>query len=314
MPSAGTATVIVPSYRRPRELTKCLEAIAAQERAPDQVVVSVFEPDRESEAAAAAFREVLPLKCVAVPDRRVLALMQAAVSRAEGEVIALTDDDAAPRPDWLGRLLAHYDDRTVGGVGGRDVLDDQATAGEGEGERVGIVRWFGRPVYGHHLGVGAARDVDLLKGANMSLRRQLWALDMDLKGAGDQPHWEFDVCLRARRAGWRLVYDPSIVVDHRLAPRVGGPQRDESDPQRVGDAAHNLLYATVRWLPWPRKLAALVYSALVGQRNAPGPLLVMERLVRGEPPGEVMRRALWAATGRMRAVRSLTAGRRDRHS
>jgi len=45
------------------------------------------------------------------------AAMAAGVERAEGDVIAFTDDDAVPRRDWLTRIASHFEDPRVGGVG-----------------------------------------------------------------------------------------------------------------------------------------------------------------------------------------------------
>jgi GT2 family glycosyltransferase len=42
------AAVLVPTYRRPRDLTRCLRAIATQTRAADEVVVVGRRGDRET--------------------------------------------------------------------------------------------------------------------------------------------------------------------------------------------------------------------------------------------------------------------------
>ena len=154
-----------------------------------------------------------------------VASMNAGLARTSGEFVALTDDDAEPRPDWLARLLPYFDDPGVGGVGGRD---DQA-ANPGEAADVGRVQWFGRVIGNHHLGVGPPRDVDVLKGVNCCFRGNLLrsvGFDRRLRGRGNVSHWELALCLRLRRDGWRLVYDPAIRVDHH--PRRPPRRRRES--------------------------------------------------------------------------------------
>ena len=75
--------------------------------------------------------------------------------------MALTDDDAEPRNDWIERIKHHFEQPEVGGVGGRD---DQVV-NPGRADRVGELQWFGRLVGNHHLGVGDARPSTFSKGS-----------------------------------------------------------------------------------------------------------------------------------------------------
>ena len=310
---AETVSVVVPSFRRPESLGRCLAAIAAQSRPPDQVVVALHAGDRESPAVVEGFLERLPLEWLTSEDRREVPMMQTALSAASGDVVAMTNDDAEPREHWLAGLLAHYEPG-VGGVGGRDVIHQEGLPEEGRRARVGTVQWFGRMIHNHHLGIGPARNVDVLKGVNISLRRELWRLDPGLRGKGAQLHWEIGLCLRARSEGWRLVYDPDVVVDHYLAARVAEDPRSELTSAALTDWIHNELYGVVSWSPRWRRAAAIAYAFLVGQRNAPGPLLAPERLLREHDAADVARRARAGLRGRALAVRTARASRRARRA
>jgi hypothetical protein len=93
--------------------------------------------------------------------------VSAGLAAARGEIVAVTDDDAVPRPDWLAGIVERLEaDPGLGGVGGRDWIHRGGEVWEGERTQVGMVRWYGRVVGDHHLGVGGARDVHLLKGVN----------------------------------------------------------------------------------------------------------------------------------------------------
>ena len=306
-----TTTVVVPSYQRPGALRRCLEALAAQVHAPDQVVVALQEDDAASRTVVEELSGQLPVEWATTPDRRAVSIMDAGARRASGEIVAFTDDDAEPRPEWLGSLLDRYTSDDIGGVGGRDLMRDSGSLVEGTAEVVGVVQWFGRVIHNHHLGAGEAREVDVLKGVNMSLRRELWRFDPLLRGKGMQLHWELELCLRARREGWRLLYDPRIVVDHHRAPRVDEDPRSELTSSSVADWVHNELYAVLKWSPWWRRAASLVYAFLVGNRNAPGPLLIPERLARERGVVGVFRRAGAGARGRLLALRTWRAARRS---
>jgi GT2 family glycosyltransferase len=220
----------------------------------------------------------------------VVAALRAGLEAASGEIVAITDDDAAPWPDWIERLEAHYRAPSVGGVGGPDRLPDDRGRTFDPRTPVGRVRPYGRVVGNHHLGAGPPRAVDVLKGVNLSMRRHAVpesALDARLRGDGAQVHWELALCLALRGAGWTLVYDPAVGVDHFPARRFGVDQRERRPLRALADEVHNQTYALLRWLPPWQKPLALASGLLVGTRRAPGLLMFLERL-----PREADRRAL----------------------
>src|SRR5690606_11444394 len=98
-------------------------------------------------------------------------------------------DDTEPELDWLTRIERHFeDDSGLGALGGRDIVvgTDASLAGDPT-LPVGRVLPFGRVTGYHHLGGGPPREVDIVKGANMAVRRR--ALDglrisTDLRGSG----------------------------------------------------------------------------------------------------------------------------------
>jgi GT2 family glycosyltransferase len=146
--------VIVPTWKRTADLTRCLRALAAQTRRIDEVIVVTREDDEASREAARAVampegtQYVLPrLRAPGAWSRR----CTRGSMQARGSVIVLTDDDAEARPDWIARLVATLrSDRDIGGVGGRDWQPHE----RGEAATVGVVQWFGRVVGAHHLGRG----------------------------------------------------------------------------------------------------------------------------------------------------------------
>jgi GT2 family glycosyltransferase len=275
-----TVSVVVPSYRRPADLGNCLRALAAQSRPPDQVVVVVRESDRDTRSVAETFVGVLPLQLVTVEAPGVIAALNRGVERATGEIIAFTDDDASPRVEWLAQIERDYvRDAGIGGLGGRDVVEG---AGEQtvDSSRVGRVEWFGRVLGNHHRGVGVPRYVDFLKGVNMSFARDAISgvrLDTSLRGTGAQVHWEMRLCSVVRSRGWPLIYDPSVIVDHRASGRPPGDERGLQDGTVAGAAGFNETRALLTQLSGWRRGTFLVWAFLVGNRGAPGIIQMLRR-------------------------------------
>ena len=148
---------------------------------------------------------------------------------------------------------------------------------------VGKIRWYGRVLGNHHLGAGESRGVDLLKGANMAFRRDALRdvrLDPALRGSGAQVHWEVDLCLAVRNAGWRLVYDPAVAVDHYPAERFDEDQRNARPDVALQNEVFNLTYVLLRRLSGWRRLLVLGYGVVVGTREAPGLVVALEQALR----------------------------------
>ncbi len=276
-------TVLVPTFRRPGDLRRCLEALKSQQRPADQIIVTVREDDAETNAFFGEYQPApLPLQIVRLSVPGVLAAMSAGLASATGDIVALTDDDTAPYPDWLARIEAHFAaDPKVGGVGGRDwQANDHRSR-----HVVGKIQWHGRVIGNHHLGVGEARGVDVLKGANCAYRaeplKQI-GFETRLRGNGAQAHWELALGMAMHRAGWKLVYDPAVALDHFTAQRFDADvnHRGFFNAPGLTDSVYNETLVLLTYLPPLRRAAFLAWTLLVGTWAEPGLLQVPRLLAR----------------------------------
>jgi len=127
---------------------------------------------------------------------------------ARGAIIAFTDDDCYPAPDWLDRMASCFGRSEVGYVGGRILLHDPTdfpiTISE-RTDRFDLPPWrFVAP--------------GLLQGANWAVRRtlleQVGGFDPEL---GPGTPWvceELELQARLSAAGWTGTYDPGPLVYH----------------------------------------------------------------------------------------------------
>lgn len=286
-------TVVVPTYRRPERLAMCLDGLRSQRRGADEVVVVVHSSDDESARAVTEWSRGWPaLRAVVAADAGLVAALNHGLETAREPIVAFVDDDAVPSPDWTARILTAFaQDERIAAVGGRDIVVHGGRVDDTPPRRlirrraeleVGRIQWFGRMIANHHLGSGAPRDVDVIKGANMSYRREQvvdHGFDERLRGDKMQMHSELSICLPLRRRGWRIVYDPSIVVMHYPAPRPAGDQRDEVRPTAVAAAAHNEALAILEYFGPVRRLVFAVWALAVGTREFPGLVIFGRDLV-----------------------------------
>ncbi|WP_128546481.1 glycosyltransferase family 2 protein [Larkinella soli] len=106
-------SVVIPTYKRPQLLTRCLDALIAQEMAPDAFEVIVVDDGNDADTRAAveavAARSALNLRYLGQPERRGPAAARNRGWRAaKSPVIGFTDDDCIPAPDWISQAVEAF--------------------------------------------------------------------------------------------------------------------------------------------------------------------------------------------------------------
>jgi cellulose synthase/poly-beta-1,6-N-acetylglucosamine synthase-like glycosyltransferase len=302
-------TLMIPTYRRVPDLRRCLEALTAQRRPADEVIVPVRDIDAETRRFLDSHPfPNLPLRSVQIALPGVVAAMNAALAVATGQIIALTDDDAAPWPDWLERINAYFEaDPELGGLGGRDwqYYDGKLHIDGVAPTRCGQLQWFGRVSAGHHLAPpGSAYEAVSVKGVNSAYRAEALkpiGFDTRLAGTGAQVHWELSLGLALCRNGWKILFDPSLGVDHFPAARFDEDERARFNDIAQRNAVANETLILLENLKGLRRIAFLLWAALIGTRAAPG----IAQLPRLLALGQKNVAARWSATwrGRLQGIR-----------
>ncbi len=231
------------------------------------------------------------------------------------DVLAMIDDDTEPQPAWLRVILHDFeDDPALGGLGGRDRCFDGATFDDRQAAQVGKLQWFGRAIGNHHLGYGSLREVDLLKGANMSFRCEALAnarCDPRLRGKGAQASEDISLALAVKRDGWKIAYDPAAVVHHHQGAREEARHYSGMakivDPTGFQNFAYNEAVGVWDSLSLIGKPAFVLWSLLIGTRVCPG----LVQAVRFTPSlGWVSwQRFRYAAKAKLQAVADLVFSR-----
>lgn len=274
-----TIGVMIATYHRPAEIMRCLTALQEQILPPDDVIVVARDDDAETHSSLNGL--VLPnlqYRIVKVSEKGVIAARNAGIDACRTDILAIVDDDTAPHPDWLEKIMkAFVEDPALGGLGGRDRCFNGVQFDDRQEPLVGKIQWFGKVIGNHHIGVGAIREVDLLKGANMSFRASAIAnvrFDHRLKGEDTQPNDDKAFSTAVKLHGWKLAYDPAVLVDHY--PGFRADARQYVGVNRLKNIAHfySFSYNEVVSIwdtlsPW-RKIAFFVWSTLIGTGTFPG--------------------------------------------
>lgn len=223
------ASILVVEYRTAEYLEGCLRALLASELPRDAFEIIVV--DNASPTPVDHVRERVP-QARWIHLRRNLGFAGGSalgLSRARGEIICGVNPDCRVSPSWLAEVLAAFDrDERVGVVGSK-ILHPGTTVLQHAGGRLfpnGRSEHLGanEPDRGQH---DTERDCDYVCGAAFAVRRATVDEVGYLSPAYYPAYYEeTELCTRARRAGWRVVYAPRARVEHEGSVASGGARSD----------------------------------------------------------------------------------------
>lgn len=211
-----TVSIVIITCNRPFLLKHCIDRVLAQPYPHREIIVVDSSSDGQSEEVLAQYPVVHSVRLRGQRQNMPQARNEG-IAASSGDIIAFIDDDSMVQAGWLEALVSVYADETVGAAGGRVIGMPEPYCDQVTGFPRLIVAPSGR-VIARDVGlVSTGRvEVDHLIGCNMSFRYK--ALE---QVGGFDPHYtltnlreETDLCVRVKKAGWRIVFKPSIAVVH----------------------------------------------------------------------------------------------------
>ncbi len=213
--------------RSPALLERCLSAIGkTTDYLPRQIVVVQHVAGQEDAMAEVLSRS--DAKRVRYEGPFNFSRMNnLGAETAEGEILVFLNDDVEPLvPAWLYQLAAQVQRPEVGIAGAR--LMYPAGTWQHAGIAIGIGDGCGHPGRGMNATpywnwTNLTRDVSAVTGACMAIRKELFQQLGGFDPAFPVNYNDTDLCLRARKAGYRVLYEEGAVLCHReCQTRKGG--------------------------------------------------------------------------------------------
>lgn len=256
-------------------LLECLQSLRKQgisEEAFEIIVVDNGSKDGSIQAVEEKFPQVKLIRNGS--NQGFCRANNQGISIAEGEFVALINNDAVADPFWLQQLLTAFESSSRIGMAASKIIDfadprridkcghvifpDGQNRGRGTGE-------IDRGQY------DKVEEVLWPDGCAAMYRRsmleQIGGFDEDLFAYAD----DAELGLRARIAGWRCVYNPRAVVRHRRGTTLG-----RGNPVRVQLIERNRILLALKLFPWslliwnPFYFALRMTGGLVSAMKSPG--------------------------------------------
>lgn len=205
-----TYSVIVCTRNGAARIGACLHAIARVRGALETIVVDDGSTDGTADRVAREFPWVRLLR---LAPCGLSAARNAGAEAARGEVLAFTDDDCLPDPEWLLRLDRIFRQQRHAAVGGPNLPQVPKSRLEAV-----ICAAPGAP---SHVMLDD-ECAEHLPGCNLAARKSVWqavgGFDPQFQTAGD----DVDFCWRLQDAGHLLGFAPGAFVWHLRRPTARG--------------------------------------------------------------------------------------------
>ena len=203
------ASVIIPAFNRPDALRRAVAAVLAQEMRDLELLVV---DDGGDAPAADALKDVNDprLRVLRHANRGPAFTRNRGAGEANAPLLAFTDDDCAPRPNWLGRLIDRANASPGAMVGGHThnalAADARAAASQD------LIDFLYNRLNSN------AEDAQFLTSNNMLVPaagfRAVGGFDEAYPLAAGEDR---QFCRAWKASGRRIVFEPAGVVDHHHA-------------------------------------------------------------------------------------------------
>lgn len=211
MPSINySVSIIIPNFNGQALLSKNLSTVI--QAAPQAEIIVV--DDASTDQSVAYVRQNFPkVKVIVHPhNRRFAATVNDGVQAATGEIVILLNTDVEPTPSFLAPLLDPFSDPAVFTVGCAEInpeQDAQRVSGRAGGAfRRGLVV---------HWRMADQTQISTLwtSGGSSAYRKSIWeklgGMDPLFAPAYEEDR---DICYRALKRGYRVLFSPQSVVHH----------------------------------------------------------------------------------------------------
>lgn len=212
---------IILNYNGISLLPDCLgaveKAMAWEGRTHEVIVVD----NGSSDGSVAMLKERFPfVRVIPLPENRFVTSYNEGFAASRNDICIFLNNDMRVQKDFLPPLLAHFVNEDIFGVGPLVLSPKNHPAGMGVGKSKGC---FG---FGYFRARGISYETvkanGLIEKDSPSLHIGAGAYDrqkyLDLGGLDPlfaPCYWEdVDLCFRAWRRGWRVIFEPQSVVYH----------------------------------------------------------------------------------------------------
>ncbi|HPB69099.1 MAG TPA: glycosyltransferase [Candidatus Omnitrophota bacterium] len=214
-------SVIIPTRSRPEDIEDCLRCLYQQTYPDFEVIVVDASPDEKTKDIVQKKFPKVHYEYFPNGENQRPKAKNIGIKIAKGDILAFIDDDSLVQKGWLEACVNSYSSPETGGVGGFIIEKKEENIKPKEKDYVARVTFNGTRIGSFNFDKGETIAVEHLRGCNMSFRRE--AVDkisgFDINYIGSNVLEETDFCVRIRKAGYKILYNPQMRVIHTAGAR-----------------------------------------------------------------------------------------------
>lgn len=231
-------SIIIPTYKRKESLFSLLESLKGKVKKSTEIIIVEQVQNNEKEFLKKAKKLGLFVKYYYLEQPSTPKAKNVGVGHAKGKYIIFFDDDVILKTS-IDPFIKSFNGKKIAAVNGRSV-----TKGEKERTDVrntGKVTFLGKFTDGYASVI--PQEIDTLVGCNMCWKKDIFQRlgGFDESFTGNALREEADLSFRAKEAGYRLLFDPTVEILHVRA-KSGGTRKTEGRIQWYFDFFSNETY------------------------------------------------------------------------
>lgn len=204
-----SVSIVIPNWNGVYLMKKHLSKVVAASPGAQIIVADDLSSDGSVEFLKKNFPKV---KVVPRYKREGFAAnVNSGVKNATGDIIVLLNTDVEPQKDFLEPLVSHFSDSQIFAVG----CMEKSSEKDGLILRGrGLAHWE-KGFYIHRRGEVDKSDTAWVSGGSGAFRKSMWEVLGGMDTIYNPFYWEdIDLSYRARKAGWKLLFEPKSIVYH----------------------------------------------------------------------------------------------------
>ncbi|HEX7041979.1 MAG TPA: glycosyltransferase [Patescibacteria group bacterium] len=236
-------SIVIPTYKRKMALVGLLRSLKGKVEKDVEIIIVEQKENNRSVFENEAKKLDLKIKYFFLSLPSMTGARNFGIKKAKGDIILFLDDDCIVETSLVGPLK-EFDDSKVVAVGGRAYVKGEKVVENNSGR----ISFWGN--FTNNFNSPNRQEIDSVIGCFMYWRKSVFSKIglFDTKFTGNALREESDLSLRAKDAGYKIIYSPLANVLHVRADS-GGARKTEGRIKWYFDFFSNETYFFLKHRP-----------------------------------------------------------------
>lgn len=232
-------SIVTPTLKRKNNIIKLLNSLNTEKKWIKEIIIVEQVDNNQSKFKEVAKQNSISLKYTFLPTKSTSKAKNIGATQATGEIILFLDDDVVATKKLIQNHIQNYTDPSVAAVCGRSITTGQ----EVEESRTDTGRISNLGTFSDGYSSTVKQEIDTVIGCNASWRKSVFNEigGFDEQFTGNAMREESDLSLRAKKVGYKILFEPKALVYHTREP-TGGARKTEGRLQWYYDFFSNEVY------------------------------------------------------------------------